>query len=90
MSSGTVPLLFFMDANLNIFGRLNGKNGTLIEGNSRSVYCLVPGPGAGELPPDGEVEVRAYVCTIEGNLVYDEIVPFDREEASAVFHTVRC
>lgn len=72
-----LPALFFMDANLIVVGRLNGKDGTLIESNTGSAYRLVPGPSAGKLPPDGMVEVRAYLSTIEGNLLYREIVPFD-------------
>jgi len=64
-----------MDANLVVVGRLNGRNETLTEGNTKRLYRLVPGPGAGKLPPDGIVEVRAYLCTAEGNLLYQEIVP---------------
>jgi hypothetical protein len=64
-----------MKANLILVGRLNGKNGTLIDSETHSVYCLVPGPEADALPPDGKVEVRAYLCTRDGNLLYHEIVP---------------
>jgi len=64
-----------MKANLIIVGRLNGKSGTLIDSETHTVYCLVPGPAAGALPSDGTVEVRAYLCTRDGNLVYHEIVP---------------
>jgi hypothetical protein len=35
------------------------------------------------------VEVRAYLCTREGNLLYQEIVPFDPEDASDVFQIDR-
>jgi len=64
-----------MQANLILVGSLNGKNGTLIDSKTQSVYCLVPGPGAGPLPPDGNVEVRAYLCSRDGSLLYQEIVP---------------
>ena len=64
-----------MKANLIVVGRLDRKSGTLIDSETHTVYCLVPGPGAAELPSDGTVEVRAYLCTRDGNLLYHQIVP---------------